>query len=264
MTTTGYGDIACSNPLETVFLLVLIIVSIIMFASMVGLFQNATMESDAHLARFQLQIEYTKSFMKRHRISTELHKRSLQHFEYVWNRSKGVDESAVLGSLPSSLKGDIVLFMNKSLLQNVVWFKNCSRGFIRSIATRLEQHLFLSNEIIFKIGSIGHHMFFINEGMIEIILPQKEKTVMLRSGDFFGHQSVINNTPRTYTALANSDCELLSLSADKFNELLDYEPNLPQMLLDEDIITQMFEDDNDDNDDNDKEQRIKWKTNSKM
>lgn len=51
MTTTGYGDIACTNPLETVFLVVLIIVSIIMFASMVGLFQNKTMEKDAHLAR---------------------------------------------------------------------------------------------------------------------------------------------------------------------------------------------------------------------
>ena len=242
-TTTGYGDIACTNPIETVFLLILIIVSVIMFASMVGLWQNATMTSDTHLARFQLQIEYTQSFMKRHRISSELNKRALQHFQYIWNRSKGVDESAILETLPSSLKGDIVLFMNKNLLQNVSWFKNkVSRGFIRSIATRLETHLFLANEVIFKKGDMGQHMFFINQGKINIVLLQMMtmKKEFNYDSDFFGHLSIIYNTPRTYTATANTVCELLSLSTIKFNELLNYEPNLPQMLNEQDIIIQMF------------------------
>ena len=247
MTTTGYGDISCTNPLETVLLVILIIVSIIMFASMVGLFQNKTMEKDAHLARFQLQIEYTKSFMKRHRISAELHKRVLQHFEYVWNRSKGVDEAAVLGSLPASLRGDIVLFMNRGFITKVRWFKNCTRGFIRSLATRLEQHLFLPQETIFQSGSMGQHMFFINEGVIAIELDHDQQhqhdhghdrphSLVLKSGEFFGHQSIIEMAPRTYTAVAGSVCELLSLSMRRFNELLEYEPELPQMLQDEDAI----------------------------
>eukprot|EP00483_Globobulimina_turgida_P013394 UN13418 len=92
--------------------------------------------------------------------------------------------------------------------------------------------------MIFNEGNIGQHMFFINEGSIEIILNDENgnKTVVLMSGDFFGHQSIMNNTPRTYTARAQTVCELLSLSVDKFNELLDYEPNLPQMLQDEDLI----------------------------
>jgi len=170
-----------------------------------------------------------------------LKERSLCHFQYVWNRSRGVDESNVLGSLPSSLKGDIVLFMNKNLFQNVRWFKNCSRGFVRSIATRLEQHLFLSQEIIFSRGHMGQHMFFINEGIIQIIVDhEQQQSVTLKSGDFFGHKAVIHSTPRTYTAIAKSACELLSLSVAKFEELLDYEPNLPQMLAEQDIVEQIL------------------------
>jgi len=234
MTTTGYGDIECTNPLETLFLLALIIVSIIMFASMVGLFQTQTMESDAHVARFELQIEHTKSFMKRHHIDRELRKRALQHFAYVWNRSKGVDEAAVLDALPASLRADILLFMNRAFIKRVRWFRHCTAGFIRSIASRLEQHLFLPGERIFLRGSLGQHMFFVNEGTIEI--ERDSALLKLKSGDFFGHRAVIHSTPRTYTASAVSVCELLSLSVAKFNELLEYEPKLPQMLHDEDII----------------------------
>jgi len=238
MTTTGYGDIECTNPLETLFLLALIIVSIIMFASMVGLFQTKTMESDAHVARFQLQIEHTKSFMKRHRISAELRKRALQHFAYVWNRSKGVDEAAVLDALPASLRADILLFMNRAFIKRVRWFKHRTRGFIRSIASRLEQHLFLPGERIFQRGSLGQHMFFVNEGTIEIIGGDgdAQQRLLLKSGDFFGHRAVLESTPRTYSASAVTVCELLSLSVVKLNELLEYEPKLPQMLHDEDII----------------------------
>ena len=178
--------------------------------------------------------------MKRHRVSSELHKRVLQHFQYVWNRSKGVDESAVLGSLPASLRGDIVLFMNRGFITKVGWFKNCTRGFIRSLATRLEQHLFLPKETIFQSGSMGQHMFFINEGIIRIELEDGHH-VILKSGEFFGHQSIIEGAPRTYTAVASSVCELLSLSMHKFNELLEYQPELPQMLDDEDAISHFRE-----------------------
>merc|ERR1719481_1688716 len=77
-------------------------------------------------------------------------------------------------------------------------------------------------------------MFFVNEGTIEI--ERDSALLKLKSGDFFGHRAVIHSTPRTYTASAVSVCELLSLSVAKFNELLEYEPKLPQMLHDEDII----------------------------
>merc|ERR1711971_977338 len=56
------------------------------------------------------------------------------------------------------------------------------------------------------------------------------------SCDFFGHEAVIHSTPRKYTAIAKTACELLSLSVAKFEELLDYEPNLPQMLREQDIV----------------------------
>merc|ERR1712228_168702 len=87
---------------------------------------------------------------------------------------------------------------------------------------------------------MGQHMFFINEGIIQIIVDhEQQQSVTLKSGDFFGHKAVIHSTPRTYTAIAKSACELLSLSVAKFEELLDYEPNLPQMLAEQDIVEQI-------------------------
>ena len=57
MTTTGYGDIVASNPMETIFMFFLIPLSSIVFAGMVSLFQNATLATDERMSRFQFMVE---------------------------------------------------------------------------------------------------------------------------------------------------------------------------------------------------------------
>merc|ERR1712096_193458 len=116
MTTTGLGDIKPTSPVETGFCLVLILMAIILFASLVGLFQKAWHDKDADFARFRLRLQHISSFCQRHAIGDELNSRICQHFEHIWNRSEHIDEAELLQQLPQSLRSDITLFMHRHLL----------------------------------------------------------------------------------------------------------------------------------------------------
>ena len=55
-------------------------------------------------------------------------------------------------------------------------------------------------------------MYFIVRGEIQIQGTDKQPLFMLGTGDFFGEESIFNNKPRSYGALALVETHLLTLS----------------------------------------------------
>lgn len=71
------------------------------------------------------------------------------------------------------------------------------------------------NEILFQTGEPGGTLYVVVSGNVEISLRdnagQKILLKTARDGDFFGEVSLFDGRPRTATAVAVSDCELLAL-----------------------------------------------------
>ena len=78
-------------------------------------------------------------------------------------------------------------------------------------------------DIIFSEGEIGNEMFIIQSGTVELLKTiGKETRVLatLEKGDFFGEMSVLEDMPRTASARAKSDVELVRINGATFDSML--------------------------------------------
>lgn len=88
-----------------------------------------------------------------------------------------------------------------------VFFLKCEEGH-RSCA---------QGEVIFHEGDEGDEVFAVQHGSVDIITGGTtiEKGA---PGDVFGEMSLINATPRSATAIATTDCEVVAIDKKRYDE----------------------------------------------
>lgn len=82
-----------------------------------------------------------------------------------------------------------------------------------------EELKFKDKEKIFSEGDSGDSMFIIKKGAVKIYketLKRKKHIALLSDGEFFGEMALIENAPRSATAIAEGDTFLVKLSMDNF------------------------------------------------
>lgn len=78
-------------------------------------------------------------------------------------------------------------------------------------------------DIIFSEGEIGTEMYIIQSGTVELfksIAGETRVLATLEKGDFFGEMSVLEDLPRTASARARSDVELVRINGAMFDTML--------------------------------------------
>lgn len=74
-------------------------------------------------------------------------------------------------------------------------------------------------DLIFEEGELGSEMFIIQSGKIRIFktIDSYDQTLaVLEKGDFFGEMSVLEGMPRSASAEAEQDCELIRINSANF------------------------------------------------
>lgn len=89
---------------------------------------------------------------------------------------------------------------------------------------------FKKGEIIFNVGDFERCMYVIDSGVVGIYAfygTDKEiELTKLEPKRYFGEMGLIESTPRSATAVALADCELLKITEDDFQELLKTAPDV--------------------------------------
>ncbi len=91
---------------------------------------------------------------------------------------------------------------------------------------RYERHV-PKGEIIFKEGDLGEEMYFIRKGKVKISKGEEanEKVLaILKDGDFFGEMALIDGSPRSATATAIEDTDLLIIDKESFTAKINENP----------------------------------------
>jgi CRP-like cAMP-binding protein len=81
----------------------------------------------------------------------------------------------------------------------------------------------LMGDIIFSEGDIGTEMFILQSGTVELLKSIGGETrvlTTLEKGDFFGEMSVLEDVPRTASARAKTDVELVRINGATFDAML--------------------------------------------
>jgi len=90
------------------------------------------------------------------------------------------------------------------------------------------------NEIIFCEFEIGTEFYFVQSGKVKIVkvINDMEKTLdVMTTGDVFGEMSILEQEPRSATAIAIDYVKLLKFHRDNFDSLLEANPQLAYKLL---------------------------------
>jgi CRP-like cAMP-binding protein len=109
---------------------------------------------------------------------------------------------------------------DRELLRTVPIFSELSDGDVASLAQLLNRRKYPKDGVVFFENEEGDSFFMIVEGRIKVtILGDDGREVilsMLGPGDFFGEMALLDNEPRSASAIAAEESELLSLSRTDF------------------------------------------------
>lgn len=93
-----------------------------------------------------------------------------------------------------------------------------------------EEVVYPEGEIIIREGDHGEEMFLIVEGEIEIH-RESESLAVLKSQDYFGEMSILDDEPRSATATARADCLLLRIRQSDFYDILERHFNVALTII---------------------------------
>jgi CRP/FNR family transcriptional regulator, cyclic AMP receptor protein len=126
--------------------------------------------------------------------------------------------------------------MNKNvLLQSVPLFKGLSSEDLNFLAYAVTLRSYKNNEVIFNQGEIGDTMYILARGCVNIsVLDQASESISLKDlvrGEYFGELALIDDKPRSATAIATTDTDLLELNREMLSNYIHAEPRVAMTIL---------------------------------
>jgi len=90
---------------------------------------------------------------------------------------------------------------------------------------RFETHLdtFPTGGLIFGEGEEGQTMYVVKDGEVDIVVRGKVVETV-GPGGILGEMALIDKNPRSASAIAKTDCSLVSISEDRFKYLIRQNP----------------------------------------
>lgn len=128
-----------------------------------------------------------------------------------------------------------ILFERILLLTKVPWFASLRTDQLRFIAPVLEPVAWVRGEIIFHRGEPGAHMYLVTAGSVGISLDEaltsNNFVARMGPGECFGEMGILDDLPRSATAIALEDTDALGLEKEKLRGLLLTYPELGISML---------------------------------
>lgn len=125
----------------------------------------------------------------------------------------------------------------QSILSGVPLFSGLNRRELKRIARIAHQRQYAQGERLFQIGHPGAAMFVIMSGKVDIVIPQQEQSDLLlaslAAGSFMGELALLDDTPRSASAVAAEDSQVIAFFRSDFNRLIEKETAIGSKVLKE-------------------------------
>ena len=112
-----------------------------------------------------------------------------------------------------------------SILKNIPVFRELGGRDLARVERILHRRTYKEGEIIFSQGDPGYGMYIIEKGSVGIVLlPSQCCVATLSEGEFFGELSLLDESPRSASAVAYKPCKILGFFQADLFELINHDP----------------------------------------
>ncbi|MCL4491658.1 MAG: cyclic nucleotide-binding domain-containing protein [Nitrospirae bacterium] len=119
-----------------------------------------------------------------------------------------------------------------TILKKIPIFRDLNNRDLNRVERILHRREYRQDEIIFHQGDPGLGMYIIESGLVSIVLMPAQLTIAeLYEGEFFGELSLLDDSPRTATAVAKTPCKMLCLFQPDLFDLIDLDSRLGVKIL---------------------------------
>ncbi|XP_047480609.1 potassium/sodium hyperpolarization-activated cyclic nucleotide-gated channel 2-like [Penaeus chinensis] len=223
MLCIGYGRFPPQNLTDLWLTMISMISGATCYALFIGHATNLIQSLDSSRRQYRERLKQVEEYMAYRKLPRELRTRITEYFEHRY-QGKFFDEEMILGELSEKLREDVINFNCRALVASVPFFANADARFVTDVVTKLRYEVYQPGDIIIKEGTIGNKMYFIQEGIVDIVMSNGEVATSLSDGSYFGEICLLTNARRTASVRAETYCNLFSLSVEHFNTVLDSYP----------------------------------------
>ncbi|XP_021762125.1 probable cyclic nucleotide-gated ion channel 14 [Chenopodium quinoa] len=212
---------------ETTFCILISIVGLVLFSLLIGNMQTYLQSITLRLEEWRLKRRDTEEWMKHRQLPQHLRVRVRRFVQYKWMATRGVNEEAILTSLPIDLRRDIQSHLCLDLVRRVPFFASMDHQLLDAICERLRSSLNTAGTFIVREGDPVTEMLFIIRGKLDSSTTNGGRSgffnsILLRPGDFCGEEllawallpNASNFPSSTRTVKALEEVEAFSLQAE--------------------------------------------------
>ncbi|WOL05531.1 cyclic nucleotide-gated ion channel 17-like [Canna indica] len=178
---------------ETLFATLISMISLILFAQLIGNMQTYLQSITAKVEEWRLKQTDTEEWMRHRQLPHHLRDRVKQFVQYKWLATRGVDEESILQGLPSDLRRDIKRHLCLYLVRRVPFFSKMDNQLLDAICERLVSSLCTEGTLVVREGDPVTSMLFIIRGKLESSTTNGGRngfynSTILSPGDFCGEE----------------------------------------------------------------------------
>ncbi|KAG2446592.1 hypothetical protein HYH02_008577 [Chlamydomonas schloesseri] len=207
------GDnLSAYNNYERTFMCVVEVLGVFFYAAIVGQMATLVATLNVTINRHGQKSIMTQDALRYMGVTEKVKDNVQGFFDFLQERSHpGAEGMAFLRELPSSLLRELQMYLYFKSVEKVPLFANLERGFLRALAVRVQLQSMQPAEPVFRVGDVGHCMYFIRKGCVAVTSAHHEMVALLKQGEVFGEVALLSTGKRTAncTALGFVDLAVL-------------------------------------------------------
>ncbi|XP_058814391.1 potassium voltage-gated channel subfamily H member 2 isoform X3 [Topomyia yanbarensis] len=215
MLCIGYGRFPPQSLTDMWLTMLSMISGATCYALFLGHATNLIQSLDSSRRQYREKVKQVEEYMAYRKLPRDMRQRITEYFEHRY-QGKFFDEECILGELSEKLREDVINYNCRSLVASVPFFANADSNFVSDVVTKLRYEVFQPGDIVIKEGTIGSKMYFIQEGIVDIVMANGEVATSLSDGSYFGEICLLTKARRVASVRTETYCNSFSLSVDHF------------------------------------------------
>lgn len=203
--TIGYGDYTPDHAsnLQVLYTIVVEVFGVGMFSYIIANVSSLMSNLDVARSAYQRKLDEVNAYMRTRRVPQELQDRVRDYYSYLWATQRGLRSGDVMDDIPKSLSQEILLFLNRDLVNRVELFQGADELFIREAVQLLRPQVFLPDEYIIRQGEYGDCMYFLTGGQVRVLAGGRE-VATLGPGSPFGETALLEDQHRNASVVSTT------------------------------------------------------------